>query len=54
MESMSQSAFAYYRKNIAENPELLLYFEEATPVNELENMQIGSRPARRSQGRSLE
>ena len=45
MESMSQSAFAYYREHIAENPDVLLYFEQATPISELENMQIGSRPA---------
>jgi len=54
MESMSQSAYAYYRKHIAENPDVLIYFEQATPVNELENMQIGSRPSRRSQSRCLE
>jgi phosphoenolpyruvate carboxylase len=54
MESMSQSAFAYYREHIAENPDVLLYFEQATPISELENMQIGSRPARRSQSRCLE
>jgi len=54
MESMSQSAFAYYRKHIAENPDVLPYFEQATPINELENMQLGSRPARRGQSRRLE
>jgi phosphoenolpyruvate carboxylase len=54
MERMSQSAFAYYRKHIAENPDVLLYFEQATPIGELENMQIGSRPSRRSQSRRLE
>jgi phosphoenolpyruvate carboxylase len=54
MESMSRKAFAYYRTNIAGNPDVLLYFEQATPVNELEHMQIGSRPSRRSQSRSLE
>jgi phosphoenolpyruvate carboxylase len=54
MEGMSRKAFAYYRKNIVENPDVLLYFEQATPVNELDNMQIGSRPARRSQSRRLE
>jgi phosphoenolpyruvate carboxylase len=54
MEAMSHDAFACYRKNIAENPDVLLYFEQATPVNELENVQIGSRPARRSQSRCLE
>ncbi len=54
MEGMSQSAYAYYRKHIADNPDVLIYFEQATPVNELENMQIGSRPSRRSQSRCLE
>ncbi|HEY4905030.1 MAG TPA: phosphoenolpyruvate carboxylase [Candidatus Sulfotelmatobacter sp.] len=54
MEAMSRDAFAFYRNNIAENPDVLTYFEQATPVNELENVQIGSRPARRSQSRCLE
>jgi len=54
MDQMSQDAFGFYRKNIAENPDVLEYFEQATPVNELENAQIGSRPARRSQSRRLE
>jgi phosphoenolpyruvate carboxylase len=54
MEDMSQSAYTFYRKHIADNPEVLTYFEQATPVNELENMQIGSRPSRRSQSRRLE
>jgi phosphoenolpyruvate carboxylase len=53
METMSASSFAYYRSNIAENPDVLQYFEEATPVNELELARIGSRPARRSASRSL-
>jgi phosphoenolpyruvate carboxylase len=54
MEAMSASAYAYYRRNIAENAEVLQYFEEATPVNELELARIGSRPARRSASRSLD
>jgi phosphoenolpyruvate carboxylase len=33
---------------------LMRYFEEATPVNELEFARVGSRPARRSASRSLE
>jgi len=54
MEEMSQSAYAFYRRHIADNPDVLIYFEQATPVNELENMQIGSRPSRRSHSRCLE
>jgi len=53
MESISAIALAYYRLHIAENPDIVQYFEEATPVNELELARIGSRPARRSAGRSL-
>ncbi len=54
MELMSEDAFAFYRKHIAENSEVLEYFEQATPVNELEHARIGSRPARRTANRSLE
>jgi phosphoenolpyruvate carboxylase len=54
MEEMSQLAFVFYRRNIADDPEVLAYFEEATPVNELEQVRIGSRPARRGESRKLE
>jgi len=47
LEKMSAEAFDFYRENIAENDEVLTYFEEATPVKELEHMRIGSRPTRR-------
>ena len=53
MEKMSEDAYGFYRRNIADNPEILDYFEQATPVNELEHARIGSRPARRAQTRSL-
>lgn len=53
LEEMSQDAFEYYREKIAENDEILTYFEEATPVRELGHMRIGSRPARRAGGRGL-
>jgi phosphoenolpyruvate carboxylase len=54
MEQMSRDAYAYYRHNIAENAEVLVYFEQSTPVNQLEHARIGSRPARRSASRRLE
>jgi phosphoenolpyruvate carboxylase len=54
MEQMSADAFTFYRRNIAENSEVIEYFEQATPVNELEHARIGSRPPRRAQGRRLE
>jgi phosphoenolpyruvate carboxylase len=46
-DELSASAFAFYRANIIDDPEVLRYFEAATPVGELENAKIGSRPARR-------
>lgn len=53
MEALSQDAFAFYREMICDNPDVLPYFEEATPFRELEHARIGSRPARRRQGRGL-
>ncbi len=53
LEKMSHDAFEFYREKIAENEAILTYFEEATPVRELEHVRIGSRPTRRSAGRGL-
>ncbi len=44
-----RSPFAFYRENILENSEVITYFEESTPVSELEHAMTGSRPSR-SQG----
>jgi phosphoenolpyruvate carboxylase len=53
MDELSNDAFAYYRKCIADSGDVLEYFEQATPVNELVHARIGSRPARRSASRDL-
>jgi phosphoenolpyruvate carboxylase len=50
---LSSVAFSYYREQILDDPEVLQYFEEATPVAELEHAKIGSRPSRRGGRRSL-
>jgi phosphoenolpyruvate carboxylase len=54
IEEISELAYRFYRREIAENPEVLEYFEQATPVNELDAARIGSRPARRTKGRRLD
>ena len=54
VEEMSQEAYRVYRRDIADNPDVLEYFEQATPVNELDTARIGSRPSRRTRGRCLE
>ena len=48
LEWMSGVAFEFYRERVAENPDVVPYFEEATPVLEFDLAKIGSRPARRS------
>ena len=54
MEEMSHNAYLVYRRDIAENSDVLEYFEQATPVHELDAARIGSRPSRRTKGRRLE
>ena len=54
MEEMSAVAFHFYREKVAENPDTIPYFEQATPVNELEHARIASRPARRTATHSLD
>jgi phosphoenolpyruvate carboxylase len=54
MEEMSGEAYRVYRRDIAENADVLEYFEQATPIQELDAARIGSRPSRRTRGRRLE
>jgi phosphoenolpyruvate carboxylase len=54
MEEMSGEAYRVYRRDIAENADVLEYFEQATPMQELDAARIGSRPSRRTRGRRLE
>lgn len=53
VERLSQAAFAYYRAKIVDNPDIIPYFEQATPVLEFDLAKIGSRPARRTSGKGL-
>ena len=46
VESIAQGSFQHYRK-LAEDPALMSYFQSASPVEELANLKLGSRPARR-------
>jgi phosphoenolpyruvate carboxylase len=51
---LSERAYAQYRKFIYENPNFVYFFEQATPILELGWLNIGSRPARRTTGHSIE
>jgi phosphoenolpyruvate carboxylase len=47
LDELSAISFDYYRTHILEDPGVLTYFEQSTPMAELENAKIGSRPSRR-------
>jgi phosphoenolpyruvate carboxylase len=53
LDELSQISFGFYRKHILEDPDVVTYFEQSTPVGELEHAKIGSRPARRNSSPSL-
>lgn len=50
MEEISAEAFVAYRRFVRETPGFYDYFVQATPVEELQHLRIGSRPARRKAG----
>jgi phosphoenolpyruvate carboxylase len=50
MEEVSAQAFAAYRRFVRETPGFYDYFIQATPVEELQYLRIGSRPAKRKSG----
>jgi phosphoenolpyruvate carboxylase len=52
LDQLSATSYAFYRKHIVDDPETFTYFEQATPVAELEHARIGSRPAKRSDASS--
>ena len=52
LDQLSTTSYAFYRKHIVDNPETFTYFEQATPVAELEHARIGSRPAKRTDASS--
>jgi len=53
LEEMSADAYGFYRRSIYDNPDIIPYFEQATPVLEFDLAKIGSRPARRGVTRDL-
>lgn len=53
MDEMSVASRQVYRNLVYEHPDFLEYFRNATPVNEIAALNIGSRPARRSAGTDI-
>jgi len=54
LDRLSESAHAQYRSFIYEDPRFVHFFEQATPILELGWLNLGSRPARRTTGHSIE
>src|SRR5207237_4603543 len=47
MQSLSAAAHAAYRARVYDDPAFLGYFHEATPLQMIADLRIGSRPAKR-------
>ncbi len=52
MEALSGTAWSAYRK-LMETPTMLGYLQQSSPLEELSMLNIGSRPARRTQAKTL-
>ena len=53
LDELSATSRAFYRKHIIDNPDTFTYFEQSTPVAELEHARLGSRPAKRFGKKSM-
>jgi phosphoenolpyruvate carboxylase len=53
-DQLSTTSYEFYREHIVDNPETFTYFEQATPVAELEHARLGSRPAKRGGKKSMD
>ena len=54
MEDLAGRSFAAYRALVYETPEFLPYFRAATPISEIAQLNIGSRPAARTASARIE
>ncbi len=50
MSRLAETSRSHYRLLVHENPDLLNFFQEVTPIEEISKLQISSRPARRKKG----
>ena len=50
MQDLADRSYTAYRALVYETPEFLEYFQQATPIDLIAQLRIGSRPARRAAG----
>jgi phosphoenolpyruvate carboxylase len=53
MEEMSAAAFAAYKALVHDDPEFLTFWRQATPIEEISNLKLGSRPTYRRATREV-
>ncbi len=54
LDHLAESARRHYRSLVYESPDLLPYFTRATPIGEIAQLKIGSRPTRRGGAGGIE
>jgi phosphoenolpyruvate carboxylase len=54
MQALSEAGLGAYRALVYETPRFIEFWEQATPIQEIEQLHIGSRPSRRKANRSVQ
>ena len=54
MARLARVGHSQYRQVVYGDPEFLTYFSQATPIGEISELRLGSRPARRSKAAAIE
>ena len=54
MDELSRESYRVYRSLVYEDKDFLIYFHNATPIEEVSSLNIGSRPARRVETERIE
>jgi len=54
MEALSETAFRAYRALVYDDPDFVRFFQETTPIGELSQLNIGSRPPKRTASDRIE
>jgi phosphoenolpyruvate carboxylase len=50
LDDLAEVSYRAYRSLVYETPEFLEFWQQATPIHEINDLRIGSRPAKRSRG----
>jgi phosphoenolpyruvate carboxylase len=53
MDAMSEAGFAAYKSLVHDDAEFLVFWQEATPIDEISNLKLGSRPTYRKATKSV-